>query len=282
MRKAMGKKIVDKMAAERVRFIEGANARGYDTDDAERIFSLIEPFAGYAFNKAHAVCYGSISYQTAYLKANYPAEYMTAVLRLAQNHPAGAQARIAAAINECVKLEIPVLPPDVNSSGVKFEVQELDDGAKAIRFGLSDIKNVGEGAVEALVEAREAKTDGIFDSLFDLCKSVDAKRMNKRVLESLIKSGACDRLGDRAALLSSLDRVLAAAQQEQKAAERGQIGLFGELDIQPEISIQLDEDVLSVPKKTLLAWGKGACRRLSDRESARRYSERGSQTWHEI
>ncbi len=256
MRKAMGKKIVEKMAAERVRFIEGANERGYSTEDAELIFSLIEPFAGYAFNKAHAVCYGTISYQTAYLKANYPAEYMTAVLRLAQNHPSGAQARIAAAINECMKLDISVLEPDVNQSGVKFNVQQLDDGARAIRFGLSDIKNVGEGAVEALVEAREAKPGKQFDSLFDLCKSVDARRMNKRVLESLIKGGACDALGERAAMLASLDRILAAAQQEQKAAERGQIGLFGGLEDEPEVAIELDQDVVAIPKKTLLAWEK--------------------------
>ncbi len=256
MRKAMGKKIVEKMAAERVRFIEGANERGYSTEDAERIFNLIEPFAGYAFNKAHAVCYGTISYQTAYLKANYPAEYMTAVLRLAQNHPSGAQARIAAAINECNKLDIPVLVPDVNQSGVKFEVQQLDDGARAIRFGLADIKNVGEGAVEALVEARNAKSGNRFDSLYDLCKAVDAKRMNKRVLESLIKSGACDGLGERAALLASLDRILSAAQHDQKAADRGQIGLFGGLEIEPEIAIDLDQDVIAIPKKTLLAWEK--------------------------
>ena len=256
MRKAMGKKIVEKMAAERVRFIEGANSRGYSTEDAERIFNLIEPFAGYAFNKAHAVCYGSISYQTAYLKANYPAEYMTAVLRLAPNHPSGAQARIAAAINECIKLDIPVLPPDVNQSGVKFEVQELDDGARAIRFGLSNIKNVGEGAVEALVEARLARPGRRFDSLHDLCASVDAKRLNKRVLEGLIKAGACDDLGDRAAMLASLDRILAAAQQEQRAAERGQIGLFGELADAPAVAIDLEADVAAIPKKTLLAWEK--------------------------
>ncbi|MEZ4523734.1 MAG: DNA polymerase III subunit alpha [Thermomicrobiales bacterium] len=256
MRKAMGKKIVEKMAAERVRFIEGANERGYSTEDAERIFNLIEPFAGYAFNKAHAVCYGTISYQTAYLKANYPAEYMTAVLRLAQNHPTGPQARIAAAVNECIKLDIPILQPDVNTSGVRFEVQELDDGARAIRFGLADIKNVGEAAIESLVRAREDKPSGLFESLYDLCVSVDAKSLNKRVLESLIKSGACDAFGDRASMLSSLDRIIAAAQQEQKASERGQIGLFGEMVDGPEIAIGLDEDVVAIPKKTLLGWEK--------------------------
>jgi len=256
MRKAMGKKIVEKMAAERQRFIEGATARGYSKEDAETVFNLIEPFAGYAFNKAHAVCYGTISYQTAYLKANYPAEYMTAVLRLAPNHPSGATARVAAAVAECVKLGIPVLPPDVNRSGVKFEVEELDDGARAIRFGLSIIKNVGEAAVEALVAAREKQPNKRFESLFDLCCAVDARSMNKRVLESLIKAGACDELGDRAVLLASMDKVLAAAQTEQKAAERGQIGLFGDAALAPKVEVDLEVDVVAIPKKTLLAWEK--------------------------
>ena len=256
MRKAMGKKIVEKMVAERARFIDGANERGYSTDDAERIFDLIEPFAGYAFNKAHAVCYGTISYQTAYLKANFPAEYMTAVLRLAPNHPMGAQARIAAAVAECAKLDIPILPPDVNRSDVRFEVQELDDGARAIRFGLSNIKNVGEAAVEALVEARNNRSGQRFDSLFDLCASVDSKRLNKRVIESLIKAGACDEFGNRSALLASLDRVLAAGQQEQMAADRGQIGLFGDLDVAPALAIEVETDAPEIPKKTLLSWEK--------------------------
>ncbi len=257
MRKAMGKKIPEKMAAERKRFIDGANERGYSTEDAERIFDLIEPFAGYAFNKAHAVCYGTISYQTAYLKANFPAEYMTAVLRLAPNHPSGASARVAAAVAECAKLGIPILPPDVNRSGVKFQVEELADGARAIRFGLSIIKNVGEGAVESLVRARENNLTGKrFNSLLELCCAVDSKALNRRALESLIKCGALDDLGDRATMLASLDRILTAAQAEQKAAERGQIGLFGDVAMVPQVTAGLDEDVVAIPKKTLLAWEK--------------------------
>jgi DNA polymerase-3 subunit alpha len=118
MRKAMGKKIATVMRAEKERFIAGAVERGYDEADAQQVFDLIEPFAGYAFNKAHAVSYATIAYQTAFLKANYPAEYMTAVLRLASSHPAGAQERIAAAVAECAKLGIAVLPPDINRSGV--------------------------------------------------------------------------------------------------------------------------------------------------------------------
>jgi len=119
--------IPEKMRAERERFINGALAKGYSADDAQTIFDLIEPFAGYAFNKAHAVCYGTISYQTAYLKANYPAEYMTAVLRLAPSHPAGVFARIAAAFAGCAKLDIAILPPCVNLSGVHFSAVRLDE-----------------------------------------------------------------------------------------------------------------------------------------------------------
>ncbi|MFW6073962.1 MAG: DNA polymerase III subunit alpha [Chloroflexota bacterium] len=256
MRKAMGKKIPEKMAAERARFLDGAEGLGYSRDDAARIFDLIEPFAGYAFNKAHAVCYGSISYQTAFLKANYPAEYMTAVLRLAPSHPSGATARVAAAVSECIKLGIPVLPPDINRSGVHFDVEELDDGAKGIRFGLSIVKNVGESAVQGIVEARNAQPNKRFDTLYDLCFAVDSRHLSKRILESLIKAGAFDEIGERSQLLASIDRVLSAAQAQQRAAERGQIGLFGDDLLAPEIDASMTEDYPVHPKKTLLAWEK--------------------------
>lgn len=256
MRKAMGKKIAEKMATERQNFLNGAGERGYSQEDAERIFNLIEPFAGYAFNKAHAVCYGTISYQTAYLKANYPAEYMTAVLRLAPNHPSGASARVAAAVSECMNLGISVLVPDVNRSGVQFEVEELDDGAEAIRFGLSIIKNVGGAAVEAIVEAREQQPDKRFGTLYDLCKAVDSRKLNKRTLESLIKAGALDELGGRAMLLASLDRTMSAAHAQQQAAARGQMDLFGGESPTEIHDVQVDEDYPVFPKETLLAWEK--------------------------
>src|SRR5712692_3499179 len=150
LRKAMGKKIAEKMRAERENFRRGAVAKGYSADDADKIFDLIEPFAGYAFPKAHATCYGRISYQTAYLKANYPVEYFTAVLQLAENHPAGFADRVAAAVAECVKLGVPVLAPDVNASDVTFKVEMTAEGKAGIRFGLATVKNVGAGAVEAM------------------------------------------------------------------------------------------------------------------------------------
>jgi DNA polymerase III subunit alpha len=256
MRKAMGKKIPEKMRAERERFLQGAQDKGYSKADGEKVFDLIEPFAGYAFNKAHAVCYGTISYQTAYLKANYPAEYMAAVLRLAASHPSGPAVRVAAAVAECQKQQIPVLKPDINKSDVQFAVELLDDGYPAVRFGLAIVKNVGEAAVQSIVDARSDSAGAQFASLYDLCKSVDSRSVNKRLLESLIKGGALDDFGSRSDLLASLDRVYSAAQSQQRAAQRGQMDLFGGKDILPvETSMALISGD-PIPKKTLLAWEK--------------------------
>ena len=256
MRKAMGKKIPEKMRAERERFNAGAVAKGYAGDDAEKIFDLIEPFAGYAFNKAHAVCYGTIAYQTAYLKANYPAEYMTAVLRLAPSHPSGTAERVAAAVAECTKLGIPILPPDINRSGAQFEVEVLDDGRTGIRFGLATIKNVGESAVRAICDARDERPTRSFESLEDVCNAVDHNQINRRVMESLIKSGAFDRLGDRAGQLARLDQALSAAHAHQKAVQRGQMGLFGSAIEAPAAAVIEVGIAQAVPRKQILAWEK--------------------------
>lgn len=256
MRKAMGKKIAETMRAERERFLKGAQEKGYSKTDGERVFDLIEPFAGYAFNKAHAVCYGTIAYQTAYLKANYPAEYMAAVLRLAPSHPSGPAVRVAAAVAECQKQQIPVLRPDINKSDVQFTVETLDDGCPAVRFGLSIVKNAGEAAVQAIVDAREKQPNGRFETLYDLCKSVDSRSVNKRLLESLIKGGAMDEFGARADLLASLDTVFAAAQSQQKAAQRGQMDLFGGQDLAPIATAMELTAADPIPKKTILAWEK--------------------------
>src|SRR5690606_10411371 len=138
------------MAAERERFIQGAVNQGYSKEEATAVFELVEPFAGYAFNKAHSWCYGNIAYQTAYLKANYPAQYMTAVLQLTRSAP-DPYARIAAAVAECSRLGIEVLPPEVNHSRENFSVERRDDGSLAIRFGIGVVKNVGAGAVEGII-----------------------------------------------------------------------------------------------------------------------------------
>ncbi|MGD0765380.1 MAG: DNA polymerase III subunit alpha, partial [Dehalococcoidia bacterium] len=255
MRKAMGKKIASVMRAEHERFIAGARERGYGETDAQQIFDLIEPFAGYAFNKAHAVSYATIAYQTAYLKAKYPVEYMTAVLMFASSHPAGAQERIAAAVAECAKLGIPVLPPDVNHSAVNFSIERQENGDPAIRFGLAVIKNVGAAAAEGVLEAREEKAP--FGSIEDLCRKSGLRSLNKRALESMVKAGALDSLGERATLLVNVDRILSLAQREQRLRDSGQstmFDLFGESVSAPLPSLELEP--AEVPRQEMLAWEK--------------------------
>ncbi len=238
MRKAMGKKIPQVMQAERGRFVEGARGLGYSEAEASTVFDLIEPFAGYAFNKAHAVCYGLIVYQTAYLKAHYPAPYMTAVLRVA----GGDQDRVGLAITECAHLNIPVFPPDVNQSRDQFSVEMLEDGRHRIRFGLANVKNVGRGAVERLIAARDK--DGPFSSLDDLCRRADLRALNKRALESLIKAGAFDSLAPRGAALANIDRIARRAQREEELRASGQttmFDLFGEEVDTPHPELLLEE-----------------------------------------
>jgi len=219
-RKAMGKKIPEVMRKEKRNFISGAREKGYSTDTAESIFALIEPFAGYAFNKAHSVSYALIAYQTAYLKANYPAEYMTALLII----NSGQSEKVASAVAECRRLGITVLPPDINRSRVNFAIEEDGEGNAAIRFGLAAIKNVGEGAVALLVSERDK--NGAFASIEDLCRRCDLRGINRRVMESLIKSGAMDGLGDRGTLLDSAGRIMSLAHREQQLKETGQSTMF--------------------------------------------------------
>ena len=255
MRKAMGKKIADVMRAERDRFVKGAKRNGYSEGDAQEIFELILPFAGYAFNKAHAVCYATIAYQTAYLKAHYPAEYMVALLAQAASHPAGAHARIAAAVAECARLGIGALPPDVNRSQATFSMESQEDGGRAIRFGLQHIKNVGAGAAERIVE--EQAQNGPFASIEDFCRRTDLKTVNKRALESLAKSGALADLGDRGTLLANLDRLVSLAQREQRLRETGQstmFDLFGDEVATPMPALELPE--APVARSEELAWEK--------------------------
>src|SRR5919202_1562467 len=222
LRRAMGKKEKEVMAREGPKFIQAVVAHGYPQSTAERVWELLQPFAGYAFNKAHAYCYALVAYQTAYLKANYPVEWFAAVLStIAEDTD-----KVVGVINECRRLQIPVLPPDVNRSQLEFTVEQVS----AIRFGLSAIKNVGEGAVELLVAERDV--NGPYTGLEDFCRRQDLHTLNKRVIESLIKCGAMDELGQREALLDSkrLDAAIAAAQREQKAASTGQGSLFGVYD----------------------------------------------------
>jgi len=219
-RKAMGKKIAETMKKEKRNFISGARKQGYPADLANEVFALIEPFAGYAFNKAHASCYALIAYQTAYLKANYPAEYITAFLTI----HSGELEKMAGAVAECRRLGIEVAKPDINRSQVAFSLEDGGNGHPGVRFGLAAIKNVGAGAIEPVINER--RKNGPFKSVEDLCRRSDLQAVNRRVMESLIKAGAFDELGERGTLLNSVGRILSLAQREQHLRETGQTTMF--------------------------------------------------------
>lgn len=250
-RKAMGKKIPEVMQKEKQNFIAGAKSKGFPPELAEQIFALIEPFAGYAFNKAHAFSYALIAYQTAYLKANYPVEYMTALL---STH-AGVTEKITSAISECRRLGTKVLPPDINHSEANFCIEKDEAGNLQIRFGLSSIKNVGVGAIESIVIER--KKNGQFKSIEDLCRRCDLRNVNRRVMESLIKAGALDCLGNRGTLLHNINEILSLAQREQRYREAGQTTMFdlwGKEVPMPTSRLELADT--EVPVKDKLAWEK--------------------------
>jgi DNA polymerase-3 subunit alpha len=216
LRAAMGKKDKVKMAKLRTKFIDGAVQRGIGHQIAEALFDGIAKFAEYGFNRAHSAAYGLIAYQTAYLKANHPLEYMTSLLI----HMEGSAERVATAIVDCRLRGIDVLAPDVNHSGVDFSMSE-----GRIRFGLAAIKNVGRHAVESIVGLREA--DGPFKSLEDLCERTSAiQDVNRRVLEAMVQSGACDSLGERARLIAALDHAVSRAERARRDRESGQTSLL--------------------------------------------------------
>ncbi|MFC1942641.1 DNA polymerase III subunit alpha [Chloroflexota bacterium] len=250
-RKAMGKKIPEVMKKERRNFLAGAKKNEFSAEVAEEVFNLIEPFAGYAFNKAHSVSYALIAYQTAYLKANYPAEYITAFLTI----HAGQSEKVANAIAECRRLNIAVLPPDINRSQLNFSIEENSEGQVGIRFGIAAIKNVGDGAVESIIT--ELNKDGEYKSIEDLCRRCDLRAVNKRVMESLIKTGALDSLEDRGTLLNSVNRILSLAQREQRLRETGQttmFDLFGEAAPVPLAELDLTPAEVTDREKAL--WEK--------------------------
>jgi DNA polymerase-3 subunit alpha len=224
LRRAMGKKDREKMAKERANFIKGcAETNGISEKKANAIFDLLEKFAGYGFNKSHSAAYGLISYQTAYLKANYPVEFMAGLL----SNEIDNTDKISVFVGECKRMGIPILPPDVNRSGLKFTPEKTDAGM-AIRYGLAAIKNVGQGAMEAAI--REREDGGEFSSLEDFCRRLDSRVANRKMLESLVKCGAFDFLGrDRAELFACIDDSLAAASESHKDRASGQVSLFDEI-----------------------------------------------------
>ncbi len=244
-RKAMGKKIPEIMRQQREAFLAGARARGIPEDVAAQVFQLIEPFAGYAFNKAHAFSYARVAYRTAYLKANYPAEYMAALLSAQMD----SHDKIASSVACCQRMGIRVLGPSVNHSDVEFTIE---DGS--IRYGLGAVKNVGRGAAEAIVAARAG---GPFKGIEDFVGRVDPRVLNRRVLESLIKAGACDEFGPRGALLAALDEIVSLGQSlhRQRDAGRGLIpDMFGDLVEVPVRKIELKAPDVQAAEK--LAWEK--------------------------
>jgi DNA polymerase III subunit alpha len=252
LRKAVGKKISSEMKKQKEKFTEGCVKNGLTKSKAEDIFNLIEPFAGYGFNKAHAACYAMIAYQTAYLKANYQVEYMTAVLSAESRANTGPTRddKMSSIVAECRRTGIPLLPPDINKSDIEFSIQENN-----IRFGLSAVKNVGEAAIVSILAGRAA---GPFLSLTDVIHRVDVSKVNRKTFESLIKAGALDTFGPRAALLAYLPTVLDLAHKHKKQMASGQVGLFGEEDAKatnadslPEIPELTQSELLAFEKELL-------------------------------
>ena len=216
LRKAMGKKIADMMTHERDRFLTRAKKKGLNSEKAEKIFDLMETFGRYGFNKAHSAAYAMIAYQTAYLKAHFPVEFMAAILTSEMN----TTEEVVKYIAECRNHDIQILPPDINQSETSFTVVE-----GAIRFGLAAVKNVGEGAIESILQARDE--EGPFKSLFDFCERVDHRKVNRRVIESLIKCGAFDSTGaKRSQMMSLLEEAVEIGQKIQKDRIDGQFSLF--------------------------------------------------------
>ena len=234
LRRAMGKKNLEEMTKQRERFVTGAAANKYPKDTVTKVFDLMEQFAGYGFNKSHSAAYALLAYHTAYLKTHYPVEFMAALLTSEISKPEN----VVKYIKECREMEIPVEPPDVIFSDADFTPH-----GKAIRFGLTAIKNVGRNAIDSILAARNelAEKEKSFASFWEFCEKVDLRLMNKRVIESLIKAGALDSFGRRAALMASVDKAIERAQKTQRDLEAGQHGLFGIFDDHPAAAAKANE-----------------------------------------
>lgn len=255
LRKAMGKKILELIKEQRVKFVDGCVKNGVDKEIGEKVFTFIEPFAGYGFNRSHAACYGLIGYQTAYLKAHYPAEYMAALMTSDQ----GDTDRIAIEAAECREMDITVLPPDINESFEEFAVIYEEDEKKPgtasakshIRFGLNAIKNVGHPVARAIVWERNK--NGKYTDLSSFLNRIDSKDLNKRSIEALAKVGAFDSIGERAQIIASMESILA-FHKEVHAATGNQGSLFGtEMLKAPEVRLKKTQPAR---KKEKLTWEK--------------------------
>lgn len=246
LRKAMGKKIAELMAKMKVKFIEGAQKNGVKEEIATKVFQKLEDFAAYGFNKSHAACYAMIAYRTAYLKAHYPSEFMAALM----NSDAGNIDRITIEVEECQRMGLNVLPPDVNESFAGFAVVK---DTKNVRWGLSAIKNVGTEIAEEIV--RERKRNGPYQDLADVLGRVKSNAFNRKTLEALVKSGAFDRFGDRSILVGNLDTLVLYNKHVQHEQARNQTSLF---DVGPSIVEQKVElrSVETIPSSLLMTWEK--------------------------
>ncbi|NOH63552.1 DNA polymerase III subunit alpha [Vibrio sp. RE88] len=245
LRRAMGKKKPEEMAKQRATFEDGAVKNGVDGELAMKIFDLVEKFAGYGFNKSHSAAYALVSYQTLWLKMHYPAEFMAAVMTADMDNTE----KVVGLVDECFRMKLKVLPPDINAGLYRFNVDENG----AIVYGIGAIKGVGEGPIEAILEARNK--DGHFKDLFDFCARIDLKKVNKRVIEKLIYAGALDRLGPhRAAMMASLNDAVKAASQYHQAEAFGQSDLFGVLTEAPE---EVEHKYTKVPAWPEKVWLEG-------------------------
>lgn len=250
LRKAVGKKIKSLLEEQREKFVSGCVKNGVDKKIAQQIFAFIEPFAGYGFNRSHAACYAIIAYQTAYLKANYPAEFMAALLTSDLHNTD----RVAIEVQECRSMGIEVLPPDVNESYTRFTVvaESLTTGRPRIRFGLGAIKNVGEHITKVIIHER--KNNGPYASLEDFLSRIHDRDLNKKSLESLVKSGAMDCFGDRNTMLMNMPKILQFVKEVSERDASNQVSLFGESAlVRPTLSL---DAFLPAPKRVKLAWEK--------------------------
>ncbi|MFH4621624.1 DNA polymerase III subunit alpha [Vibrio furnissii] len=245
LRRAMGKKKPEEMAKQRAVFQSGAENNGVDGELAMKIFDLVEKFAGYGFNKSHSAAYALVSYQTLWLKTHFPAEFMAAVMTADMDNTE----KVVGLVDECMRMGLTVLPPDINSGLYRFNV----DDTGAIVYGIGAIKGVGEGPIEVILEARNK--GGYFKDLFDFCARIDIKKVNKRVIEKLILAGALDRLGPhRAAMMASLDDAVKAASQHHQAEAFGQADMFGVLTDAPE---EVERKYIQVPEWPEKVWLEG-------------------------
>jgi DNA polymerase-3 subunit alpha len=246
LRKAIAKKIKDKLLKHKEKFVHGAVARGIPEETAGVIFDDWEEFARYGFNKSHAADYGIIAVQTAHLKCHYPEEYMTALLSVSQNDTD----KVALYVADCRRMGIPIKPPSVNSSEWDFAIEDQSNSKPAIRFGLGAVKNVGHGPVDAILEARGERA---FANINDFARRVDLRSVGKRPLESLIRVGALDELGTRSALLSAMDQILSISASHFRASDAGQMSMFGaQSGISDEII--LPRDTYDINRREILEW----------------------------